>query len=145
MPMRRCIEPGCGKLYDKSEATGKRCPACQQTTDQTRDKRRGNTTQRGYGAAHQAERARQLADFTPGQPCARCGQPIASEDDADLGHDDHDRSRYRGLEHRRCNRGAARKPGWKGRRNTPQPAPCRPPADQDSEANDDDDDWCGIL
>lgn len=66
----------------------------------------GGTTARGYGSAHQRTRRTMAATFTPGQPCARCGKPIHSLDDADLGHDDHDRTRYRGMEHVKCNRGA---------------------------------------
>ena len=95
----------CGTLYPREATNTQRCPACQRGHDQQRDQRRGTTAQRGYGAAHQAERERQLAAFVPGQPCARCGQPITSKADADLGHTD-DRQAYHGLEHRQCNRGA---------------------------------------
>ena len=73
----------------------------------------GSTTQRGYGSQHQALRSRLLAQWKPGQPCARCGQPMwhrwmldstgRKVSAIDLGHAD-DRSRYTGLEHRACNR-----------------------------------------
>lgn len=63
----------------------------------------GNTTARGYGHRHQQIRKILLAEFQPGQPCARCGKPIHSRNDADLGHGD-DRRSYRGLEHVSCNR-----------------------------------------
>lgn len=73
----------------------------------------GKTSERGYGAAHVALRARLLAAWKPGQPCARCGQPMWHRwtmDAAgkrvsaiDLGHAD-DRRGYTGLEHRACNR-----------------------------------------
>jgi hypothetical protein len=41
--------------------------------------------------------------------CARCGEPIAPGSDWDLGHDDNDRRRYSGPEHRYCNRSTAGK------------------------------------
>lgn len=73
----------------------------------------GKTTERGYGSQHQALRARLLAAWKPGQPCARCGQPMNyrwTTDRAgrkvsaiDLGHNDQ-RTGYTGLEHRGCNR-----------------------------------------
>jgi hypothetical protein len=73
----------------------------------------GTTTQRGYGADHQRTRARLLSEFTPGQPCARCGQPIWGPP-LDLGHTP-DRTAYTGLEHADCNRadGARRSNGAK--------------------------------
>ncbi len=67
--------------------------------------------ERANTAAHKAERKRQLAAFTDGQPCPRCGQPMYRRQDLDLGHvvaraiggtlSDGTR-----LEHRRCNRQA---------------------------------------
>jgi hypothetical protein len=38
--------------------------------------RKGNTTQRGYGAKHQAERERRLAQYNPGDICAHGGEPL---------------------------------------------------------------------
>jgi hypothetical protein len=65
----------------------------------------GKTTQRGYGTVHQRERKRWAARVERGEvSCARCGRPILPGELFDLGHDDHDRSRYVGAEHRRCNR-----------------------------------------
>jgi len=73
----------------------------------------GTTTARGYGSSHQALRARLLAAWKPGQPCARCGQPMLYRwlltpdgkrvSAIDLGHLD-GKTGYRGLEHRSCNR-----------------------------------------
>lgn len=62
---------------------------------------KGTTTQRGYGSAHKARRAREARTVKAGEAkCWRCGYPIHPNQDWDLGHDDHDRSRYRGPEHR---------------------------------------------
>lgn len=74
----------------------------------------GTTTRRGYGAAHQALRARLLKAWRPGDLCARCKQPMMYRwlvspvtgkrvSAIDLGHTD-DRRGYTGLEHRSCNR-----------------------------------------
>ena len=76
--------------------------------------RPGSTTARGYGAQHQALRKQLLAELraNPGQPCWRCGQPMYPDQALDLGHDDHDRTQYRGLEHRGpCNRAAGARKG----------------------------------
>jgi hypothetical protein len=73
-----------------------------------------STTARGYGAQHQALRrawAPQVARGTVS--CTRCGLTIEPTEAWDLGHDDHDRSKYTGPEHAACNRRAA---GLKGAR-----------------------------
>ena len=74
----------------------------------------GSTTARGYGPDHQKERARAKQAVDAGEAyCWRCGGWIDptlrdkyGREMWDLGHDDHDRSVYRGPEHRRCNRRA---------------------------------------
>jgi hypothetical protein len=114
MPKRFCICTGCtacgpgrcGKLFDRDDTSTQRCARCQPAATAA-IQARPNTTRRGYGAAHQRLREQLIAAFQPGQPCARCGRPIASKDDAQLGHDDHDRTRYRGLEHVQCNEATA--------------------------------------
>lgn len=66
-----------------------------------------STSERGYGHSHQQARAAALAHLArhPGQPCARCGQPMYVAQALDLDHTD-DRRAYRGLAHRSCNRRA---------------------------------------
>src|SRR5262245_29011328 len=59
----------------------------------------------GYGRAHRAMRERFARTvLTGGAKCWRCGLPILPGEAWDLGHDDDDRSRYRGPEHVACNR-----------------------------------------
>lgn len=65
------------------------------------------TTERGYGARHVRLRKRWATAVASGEAkCWRCGQPIKAEEPWDLGHDDDDRTQYRGPEHVACNRGA---------------------------------------
>jgi formate-dependent nitrite reductase cytochrome c552 subunit len=69
---------------------------------------RGNTTARGYGNTHQQLRKRVAKQIAAGTAvCWRCGQPVLPWMLWDLGHDDYDRSIWRGPEHRHCNRSAA--------------------------------------
>jgi hypothetical protein len=64
-----------------------------------------STTKRGYGTAHQAARRRLEPLVAAGMlECARCGKSIGPGSPWDLGHDDIDRSKYTGPEHRKCNR-----------------------------------------
>jgi hypothetical protein len=69
------------------------------------------TTARGYGWSHQLRRKRLEPFVAAGHAtCWRCGHQILPAEPWDLGHDDEDRTRYRGPEHRSCNRGAK---GWR--------------------------------
>jgi hypothetical protein len=71
-----------------------------------------STTARGYGWQHQKIRQQWAPLVAAGQVnCARCGRPIPPGTAWDLGHDDHDRSRYTGPEHMTCNRTAGARKG----------------------------------
>lgn len=76
-------------------------------------KQRASKAARGYGPAHQALRKTYEPIVRAGAAtCWRCGKRIDAHAEWDLGHDDHDRSVYRGPEHVVCNRsttGSARK------------------------------------
>lgn len=69
--------------------------------------RKASTTARGYGWQHQQLRNKYRHLVASGRAiCWRCGNPIPPGAPWDLGHDDNDRTRYRGPEHQSCNRGA---------------------------------------
>lgn len=95
-PVSPCTFPGCGR----PAAMRGRC---------VRHKR-GTTAQRGYGSAHKHSRATYEHAVLQGRVrCWRCELPIRPDEAWDLGHDDHDRTLYRGPEHQHCNRSAAAK------------------------------------
>jgi hypothetical protein len=72
---------------------------------------KGSTTQRGYGARHQAERKRwDLLVQTGTVHCVRCGHLIVPGTRWHLDHED-DGLHYRGPAHARCNLRAAAKRG----------------------------------
>lgn len=76
----------------------------------------GNTTARGYGWTHQQLRRRWQRVIDAGNGiCWRCEKPIPPGAPWHLGHDDNDRSIYRGPEHPPCNLSAA------GRKTTATP------------------------
>lgn len=85
---------------------------------------RGNTSARGYGTKHQRLRKRWATQVEQGVvTCWRCGHLIRPGAAWDLGHDDHDRSTYRGPEHRSCNRATAGRKGWRRPPPAPKPRP----------------------
>lgn len=99
MPRRPCLD--CGTLTPST-----RCLPCRRT--QQRNRGRPTTTQRGYGAEHQARRQALKPHVDAGKAnCWRCSEPIQPGEPWDLGHDDHNRTQYRGPEHADCNRSAA--------------------------------------
>lgn len=58
-----------------------------------------------YGGRHKQLRRTLVGVVAAGGVrCARCGEEIVPGSPWDLGHDDADRSRYTGPEHRACNR-----------------------------------------
>jgi hypothetical protein len=83
----------------------------------TRSRPRRSAAERGYDHHHRKLVTAFKAAWWPGQPCARCGQPITSLTMADrrgrtvsavdLGHvDGTGKTAYAGLEHRFCSRSA---------------------------------------
>lgn len=62
----------------------------------------GKTNDRGYGRQHQLLRDSYKKRMARGEEftCWRCGLPVDPTQPWDLGHDDQDRSVYRGPEHR---------------------------------------------
>jgi hypothetical protein len=99
--MRVCSQPGCPTLVPKAG----RCAQHRQEYE----RKRGTRTERGYGSPHVRLRANwKLKVEAGGVLCWRCGEPILPGTPWDLGHDDSDRTRYKGPEHaNRCNRSAA--------------------------------------
>jgi len=80
------------------------CAACRDTKWRD-DRRKANNRARGYGNAHQRLKKQLKPVVATGRvKCARCGKLIDPLEPWDLGHDDLDRSRWTGPEHRRCNR-----------------------------------------
>ena len=94
--MKVCAEPGCPTLTKRT-----RCAE----HERAKDRARGTRQERGYDARHDAERKRWVPRVATGNvKCWRCGDYIPADAPFDLGHDDHDRSRYRGPECVSCNR-----------------------------------------
>ena len=102
---------GCGRQIPLGGKRG-RCDSCRRTYEREKSRARrgkkGTTAQQGYGRRHKTLRATYEKQIATGLvKCWRCGRPIAPGEPWDLGHDDYDRRRYRGPEHRGCNRATA--------------------------------------
>ncbi len=108
MPVARpCLD--CGEF-----TTGTRCDLCATTTRKARqraqDSRRGTSTARGYGKAHQDIRAALAPLVASGRAvCWRCERPIRPSQPWHLGHDA--RRQHAGPEHARCNIDASNRTG----------------------------------
>ena len=98
--MRRCAYTRCPRLVPDGE---RYCVEHKRA----RDHERGSAAQRGYGSAHQRERARWSQRMMAGERvvCPRCGCPILPGQRWDLGHND-SRDAWTGPEHAHCNRAA---------------------------------------
>ena len=95
--MKVCAEPNCPELTRDT-----RCPV----HTRLKDKARGTRQERGYGAEHERKRKAWLPKVAAGKVnCWRCLKRISPLEPWDLGHDDHDRTIWRGPEHVLCNRG----------------------------------------
>lgn len=93
--LKVCARPGCPVLTPT-----RRCDTHTKTAEQAR----GTRQQRGYGKAHERERARWQANVEAGLvTCSRCSERILIGQAWHLDHDDHDRTKYRGPSHARCN------------------------------------------
>lgn len=95
MSLRVCLEPGCPSLTKTTR--------CERHTRE-RDRARGTRQDRGYGSDHDRLRAEYQRRMDAGETftcwrCAEAGKPHdVDPNDWHLGHDDDDRSVYRGPE-----------------------------------------------
>lgn len=108
MPLRPCL--GCGR-----PSPGSRCDTCRSAKNRERDQRRGTTTERGYDAAHKAERAIWAPIVAAGTVvCRRAPAGLCVADDPTiqpgeewhLGHPDAACPAPKAPEHVVCNAGA---------------------------------------
>jgi len=111
MALRPCLD--CGTLVD-----GSRCAACRSAKNRDRDQARGTSTDRGYGAEHQAERTEWEPRVATGRvvcrryPSGQCVAPspfIAPDEPWHLGHPDAACPAPKAPEHVICNVGAPRR------------------------------------
>lgn len=100
MAGRRCPRPSCPRIITDGS---RYCPAHAREYEA----KRGSTSARGYGSAHQRLRAAWQARIDRGEVvhCARCGQRIDAGMDWALDHNA-DRTGYLGPSHTACNNSA---------------------------------------
>lgn len=97
MANRPCLD--CGRLTSST-----RCAEHRSAQQRTRDQQRGSSTARGYDRRHEQLREALRPEVEAGHVnCWRCKQPITPTSLWHLGHDDVDRTIYRGPEHVDCN------------------------------------------
>jgi hypothetical protein len=95
-----CSADGCPNFSTR----GGRCDECRRAAERMR----GTRQERGYDSHHdrlRAEWAPKVARLEV--TCWRCGEMIGIGQPWHLGHDDDDRTQYRGPEHAWCNLGEA--------------------------------------
>lgn len=97
----------CGNTFQPKGGQKYCTPACRpRKFDTPRD--RPSSAERGYGPEHRKRRKRWAKRVEAGGVrCWRCDHPINPDDQWDLGHDDRDRTIWRGPECIPCNRGTA--------------------------------------
>ena len=99
MALRVCSEAGCPELVERGSCA---------THRKDHETRRGSRQARGYDTRHTALRKRWAPKVATGKvSCWRCGTRLSPLEPWDLGHDDADRTRYRGPECLPCNRSTA--------------------------------------
>jgi len=104
---RKCGRPAISRRHWYCQACWDLVAVLRNESAKARQRRRvrASTAARGYGRAHQLLRSEWKKKVDAGGVnCARCGDRIEPGSPWDLGHDDEDRTRYWGPEHRRCNR-----------------------------------------
>jgi hypothetical protein len=104
---RRCSDAALEKrlLRGRREGMSASELARARELERERVRLRPSTSERGYGGHHQSLRKWWEPFVEAGScVCPRCGRPILPGTLWDLGHDDRDRRRYTGPEHRACNR-----------------------------------------
>lgn len=104
--LRPCTAIGCPELTDR----GGKCADHRAAAEAARPSRQA----RGYGRDHDRERRRWARLIRRGGvTCARCGRPIAPDDDWHLDHRD-DRAGYLGASCATCNTSAGGRAAWGG-------------------------------